>query len=618
MKAHILHCSKLTKKLDKILSNLDKNEIIIVTEQTLFDVINKKYTNDVIYIDLFSDQNPEDTINLVYEIMDDIKRSDNRINSKLEYSTDILINNFYYMIRITVNFLIQLEKCIEELGINRIVLYGGSNKVQFLAMHLAEGERPFQLLYKRSWFLNNFIYNTFKWKYDVEWKRKDSALYLKLVNIFRNNLVLSGKLITLLKKLIQVRRENKDIIINKKNPFAVILVRNPIQVSSLIPIYNEFKKVGEINPIFLSFENYSNNSLTKELSKYKVNNFNLIKLLTFSNVLKVYKNIFFMNQLKKSQLKKYKINNIELDLDLKNAINELKINWFDAKILKLVLDRVEEILNKDIKVLINNETHGYYAALQAMWAKQRGIVSVGIQHVIISERLIPRISWNDVMFTMSKETAEKLTLLKPNEKFIYAGPVAYDEYFNTTQHDSEFNNISIFTQPDDYTTEYIQIIKDLIDIRKRNNLSFKINVKLHPREKNINLFYELKELDPTIDIIANEVNSLQLIVRSDLVLSIHSGTLMQAIIIGTPSISINYDQKFKINVDFIQDDVTKKVYSKKELEAIFMDLDNFNKQYNVNRRKYLENKLGNYNGKAASRIYSILKDIIASNNNHKI
>jgi hypothetical protein len=261
----------------------------------------------------------------------------------------------------------------------------------------------------------------------------------------------------------------------------------------------------------------------------------------------------------------------------------------------------------DICCLINNETHSYHSAFQAEWIKKKNGISYGVQHVTIANKLKPRISRVNKMFMMSQNIANQLSKIKPNETFLFFGPLSYDYYFNKSQHGKVFHEISIFTQPDDFKKDYLEIIEDVINIINKHDLDFQLNIKLHPRERDAAIFEKFSERYSNLSIITNELSSNELVLKSDLIISINSGVIMQSIIIGTPIISVNYDLKHSVDVDFIKHSVTKKAKSKEELESYLLDLEKLNDEYKKNRELFFEENLNNYNGAASKSAYAYIK-----------
>lgn len=612
MKVHIILDDSLTNKIINLINVVDNESIIIFADKLLYNKLKKENPEKkFIWIDLFDENDSNEKVNMANDIAKDLIK----INPKLLYKgynlSELTVNPIYYnFISILFNLISKLDNFIKSNKITSITLYGGAPTEQYLGLTLSEGERPFQLLYKRSWYFNYFINQAFKEKYKIEWKNKTPKLYLKIMSYIKPKIIISGKLILLMKKFINKngnkKLKNQEL---KENLYTLLMVRNPIQVEPLKPIYYEYEKRQESTPLYLSFENYSNNKLEETLNKNNVRYFNLYELSSFKSLFSIF------NQLKKIKKsassknlnKSIKGNNIEINFD--KLSNELSVYWFDILLLIHLLEEFDNKITNKINNVINNETHGYYSAVETEWARRHGVSSAGIQHVSISDVMLPRISRVDVMFMMSRKITDLLARKKVDEKFIFVGPVAYDNFFDKSKHTDQFNKIVIFSQPDDFKKDYFRIIEDVIDIVKKNKLDIEIILKLHPREKDIQSFLKFDEIFDKFKVVTDEVSSSELIVESDLVLSIHSGTLMQSILIGTPSISINYDERHKIHADYILDDVTTKVISKKELEEKLLNLKLLNEDFYYNRKIYLKDKLENYNGNAAGKVYDYIKNL---------
>lgn len=618
MKAALMLDDSMSKKTYRRLNAIDKETLIILTDKIIFNNLKEKKPDySFIYVDIFSEKFSFNALELTEKFAKEINNQSKDFYLKNYNLFDMTINSFYgNFIKMVTNLVLSLREIIDAYNITDLILYEGSPKVQFSGVTLSEGERSFRFIYKRSWYLNYFVYNAFSEEIVIRWKSKTPYLYLSILNHIKPDIILLGKLALLLKRKIMFNKNTeyknksgKDYSISNK-PLIVIPVRNPIQVVPLVSIYNEILNNNKEKPIYLTLENYSNNKLQSLLQDKALEFFDLYSLLTFKKIIDYY---FRVKQYSRSKTtkKKYVIdierNNIKVKLE--PLIRELTIYWFDVVLYEDLLKNFEEKVNgkTSIKNIINNETHGHYAAFEGEWAKQKGITSIGIQHVAIPDTIKPRISWVDNMFMMSKEIFEKLSILKQDERFSYVGPIAYDLYFNTSNFRLS-DTITIFTQPDDYKCEYVQIIKDVIHIIERNDLRYKVIVKLHPREKDIKTFVNLKNLYKDIEILTNQIDSLDLIKASRFVISIFSGTLMQSIIIGTPGISINYANKYEINMDFINDEITKKVYSKNELEYIMLNEDKFIAEYLKNRSKYLSDNLEGYSGNASKEVYSFINN----------
>lgn len=605
MEAHIFHDNIVTKKCLKYLSNIDNNSIIIATNLDFYRRVEDLNLAKVIFVDPFEDSNSTESEKIVKQI---IKLVDHEMSLffKSVYTNKVLINKVYNNISMVINTVLKIQNIVKKYNIKTLVLYGGSDEEQLLGMNLAEGERPFRYLYKREWFLNNFIHNAFGDTLKIVWINKSNKMLLRFIKVNKVKSILLLKKYFLIKKVLQSKNSDRNGE-NIAKDAAIFVVRNPIQVNALLPFYNKVKNESELKATFLTFENYSNNSLQKVIKDKKIESFDIFNFLKASDINQIYKELnLFIKRKKNSEKTTFHFDINIIKIDIHSLINDLSIYWFDILVFKLGIDNFLFKSNINPKIIINNETHGYHAAIQYYWSNSMNVPNIGLQHVVISDKYLPRISWNDIMFLMSNKIKSRLTDIKPLETFEYLGPIAYDNYFNTTKHRGEFNKITVFTQPDDFKQEYFKIIEDLIRIKQEYNLNFKIEVKLHPREKDAKSYHKIVKKYSGIEVIGKEKDSNYLIQHSDVVISINSGVLMQAIIIGTPSISVNYDNKFTTKLDFIENDVTKKVYSFEMLKSIILNLEVLGVDYQKARRDYMKYELNDYNGNAADKIYKYL------------
>lgn len=609
MKAYLFFYVSLNDIPPKIISNLEDDSVVILTEQGLYTEFTNKFSNlKSIFINIFDDEYSIKATATAEKIMKEIHEKTSRQTIRGYNFSELLINELFSSIELVFNLIEKLEEVKEKHHITELCLYEGNPKVQFAPMALSEGERAFRFMYKRAWFLNYFVYKAFSEDIRIEWNYITPRIYLMFIRNIRSIIILIGKLFKIIMKIYLSRKNTVDKKYeNTQNPIILLVVRNPIQVEPLLPIYNEIDKNKDFTPLFIAIENYSNNNLIDTLERQKVSFIDSFQSLTFVSIAKCIYEIKKINTLSAM----HKISKVSfatkcVDIDLNDIIVNLRPFIFDILLFDNIFNRFVSKGN-DVQCLINNETHSYHPAIQTEWIRKRKGFSFGIQHVTIAYRFKPRISRVDTMFMMSKEIMCKLSEIKPDEKFVFLGPVSYDNFFNTTSHLNQFNTISIFTQPDDYKREYLQIIEDIIEIVNLNALDFSINIKLHPRERDYDSFNSIIKKYANIKIINYELSSNELIKMSDLVLSIHSGILMQSIIIGTPGISINYSNKHNINVDFINHNVTKKVFSKRELESCLLNLDLIDNEYKMNRENFINNILSNYDGKAAEKVFAFIK-----------
>lgn len=608
MKAYLILEDNIKNISSKRLARIETDSVIILTDRELYrEFKNKLIGTKLLLIDLFAEENGEEKAKLTQEIMEKLLNSNPCLNWSGYDLSDILVNQVFYQIEIILNCLNSMERIIKEYSITNLQLYCGNPKIQFMPLTLSEGERAFRFLYKRAWFLNWFVNEAFKDKLTIEWKNRTPATFLRFICTFRPLVIVAGKIVSMFKRAIK-KSNNMELDkseLDRDKPIAVLLVRNPIQVDPLTPIYQEIQDQNEFVPMFVTFENYSNNRLSNVVKDKKLRQFDLYKNLTYKTFIGLVKDIInFRKQNKNEVIISIENNGSMIPFYSNELFRNLLPFTIDIFLLVRLLDGFAK--NRRVGYLINNETHSYHSATQAEWSRKNGCLAFGIQHVSIANKLLPKISRVDTMFVMEKGIKDQLSLLKPDENFVYLGPLGYDQHFNTSTHKDKFKNISIFTQPDDFKKEYFQIIEDVMSILNDMNIDAQVNIKLHPRERDLDAFLKYEKKYSTVKIVSSEFSSNELIKNSDLVISIHSAVIMQAIISGTPTISMNYDKKHKINLNFINHDVTQKVTSKQELKTCLLNLDTLNKEYYINRKLFFHVFLEDYDGNAAKKVYDYI------------
>lgn len=615
VKAYLLLSTNFNKIPLKKIETIQSNTIVILTEKYLYEEFMIKYPNvRTAFIDLFSDINSKDASILTSYFLEDLLKEYPNFQWKDYELTEILVNQLFSPIEIIYNLIRGIDDILKKYKITSLILFGGSSKKQFFPLTLSEGERAFRFLYRREWFLNYFVYTEFNNKVLIEWNNRIPSVLLNCISYSRPLVILFGKFFALVNRLLKNRiLIGKNTQVDENKQIAVFLVRNPIQVEPLLPLYNEFKKRGKYSPLFLSFENYSNNKLVSKLDDMNVNYVDLLSNMTFKQIFNSLKEVF---RITRSRNKQKHSNYLIGDFNFRFSYSEIARN-FSPFILDIILvvDQLESFFEgkNEVCCLINNETHGYHSAIQANWVKKKGKMSYGVQHVAIANRYKPRISRVSTMFMMSDYIAKQLSEIKPDEKFLFLGPMSYDQHFNTTQHRNGLKTLSIFTQPDDFKNEYIQIIEQVLNIVSNHGLNLEINIKLHPRESDYESYNRIIRNNDKANILGKDYSSNELIKQSDLVISIHSGVLMQSIIIGTPSISVNFGMKHNIKFDFINHDVTKKITTNEELKFCLLNFECLNNDYKSNRLEYLKSYLNNYDGHAASKAYDYISKDIKTN-----
>lgn len=619
-KAVIFLENNISTKLNRIINKYPENTIIVLVDFSFYNKLKKIYPkNHFVLLKLLDENNENDKIEITNKIIKIIKGNTNKFEfDKIDLIYPFINELYSYSFKIIVNLIDQINNIIKKHKISKLILIEGNNKVEYFCCYYAEGERSKQRWYKRSWFLNYYIYHSFKNEINIEWKYKTNYIKLKTFKYLRSRLMLYRQIIKLLYKYVkyilksQKKLYLKNVLWNKKK--VLFLIASTIQISPLIPLYNYIEKNTNIEPLYLILDNrfQKNNERILKLKKLRY-----IKISEYINLKQILRLIFIEKKFdfsKDNNMIKINFKNKNISLNTKNILDEISQNWPSIIMRSLSLNRMMQVLDKkNIKFLINTETFTHQSAIYGNWSTKQGIKLYSIIFVAISEKIYPKMVWANAMFVMNPLICKKLKQKFEVKNVFSFGPLTYDNYFSTSVAKNPIKKIGIFTQPGIFTKDYINIIQDVFDIRVKLQLDFEVIIKVHQRERMAHLFRKKFKKYRKTKIFQNEIISQDIIKKLDLVISISSATIMQAIIIGTPVISINYKGKHSNSIrslDFLQDKVTKKINDQLELENILLNQEKFFKEFRENRKRFLKNKLNDYNGHSTEKIINyILEDI---------
>lgn len=593
--AHIVYDIKEFEK-----ANIENSDLVITT----CEKVNKRAICKQIKVILISlntyrpnEKSIQEYKNKVGKILDYIKFCD--IDLVLP-NMNTLYRNWFYVI----DFMIEsINDIVKNNSIHQIFIYGGHPNAVITTLTLAEGETPRIFMYKRSWLFNNFIRAAFMHSsINVIWLKKDNPHILKIINRIRINIIYHFKILNRILTTLR-KPKTKDENVLPENTEMIFLVRNPIQVEPLEGIYKEAHLFGK-KAVFAFSESYLKKGVRHELVSRNLPYINLESTINIKDIfnakkiLKIYKRAY----------KDKKVSIMGIEYLQYNLINDLTSYMFDEILrIKSLSRSLKKVNSYDSYILIHNETYNYRAAIDSLWANKNNYPIYSIQHVAMEGSKKPVMIWQDRMYMMTNNIADVLNKQSSSNKFRFLGPGAYDSVFDTSLSNKKLNNIAVFTQTDGLTNDYLDIIDDLIMIRKGYNLGYTIRVKLHPRETNVDIYLERYSQYQYIDICYGTINTNQIIQESDLAISIYSGVIFQSIIIGTPIISVNYNKKHKYSTDYIEDKVTLKAYTTDELINKIVNFKEVREEFFKFRRIYLMEALCNYKGDSNNKI---MKDII--------
>ena len=610
--------NKNSYKLHEVIKKHGRNIIIIVTESSIYSILKKEYPQyEIILVDLFNEQDAGAKIKFTNELISLLgKNNKNKIFENVDLVFSFINEIHTKSIKLILNIIESISEILEKNNISKLILIEGNRDVEYFCCFFAEGERSYQFLYKRSWFFNYYIFQSFKEQVSIFWEHETPQLKLKIFRWLRNYprlyLGFSKAIFRTIKYSLAKKSNYKNISYRANTKIVFLMVRIPIQVDPLISLYMSLKNDKSTTPVFLVFDDSCKHEVEKILKKRRCVYILLDEYLNLKDIIKFIflKKIF---NIPKGEKIPIIFKGKTISLGTKEILKEISSNWMKMIIRIGSLNKFLKSVGKNnIDFLVNTETFGSEAATMGIWASRYNISIFSIQHVAIGERLLPKMLWTNAMFMMSNKNCKKIKEISGDRNFIYVGPMAYDQYFNTSKSNYPIKKIAIFTQPDSYTCEYIKIINDTLDIRNELELNWEIIVKLHPREKKYKMFKNKYKNYSKLKVIKNEIISSDLIKEIDLTISISSGVILQSIIIGTPVLSINYNtNKYlwvnKNVIGFLKENVVRKIFTKDEFKCILEDSKDLINEFKKNRSYFLQRDFCGYNGDGADKFLNYIK-----------
>jgi len=484
-----------------------------------------------------------------FELLSSIRINLNRndylkIEEKLIKSTKInlarIFNNYKsYKTFFLGNETFFIPKILEFDLTNYFNIYFGHFEIIKKYIHK---ESPDKLIFFNC---NPYFFKFFK---DLRFYKKrvliynDSLLYksknvLKLISFFYFILFIIGRYFT--SKFYKPFKQNK---IQKKyvenNILFVIKTKN--QLKSVKPVYDSLKKEKKLNPIYYFIETF----------------------LNFRDIAKLFRFFFNMRRVLSRNQK-------NLFLNVKyNSINLQKIlKLFDSSQFFIRLARIfncRNNLNRFIQnqtpalVIIGNDFKGE-ERIAADYFKSRRIPTLYIPHAAIPV-IEEFVSKPDIMYyVLGGERDKEFYKIKgiPGENIEVVGIPRYENLYQGKIHKLKsvkdmFNGIIynfskdkftvlLTTNPiDDKANE--KIITSVVNSLKQLNLIDNLIIKLHPHE-NGKIHKEVIHKLKVNPIIVKSYNILDIIKSCNLLISQKSTTLLEAMIIGTPMILLDYINK---------------------------------------------------------------------------
>lgn len=541
-------------------------DVFLVNDTELFKELELRYKTFLVKYDLCDED-------------DSLQFSVNNFFEQLPNEVHFLKNKIFSRVfRPLTSIISQIEFIIAENIITEIMLFGGNN-YQYLALSGGEGEGE-KFLYKSSWFLNHYLNTYFKKSIKVIWIK--SSIFNKYIHIIRENKIFIKIIFKLLSSL--VSRRNKKVACflkqREENTFFITVVSAFLQYEQLKKILNN---INDSKKVFLtsSFSKLSKNHKIQNLLKYDsvgIRSF-------FYSLSKYYSTAKFI----RNKNIEYQINGKKIRFDPKAFCLAIKTNFL------IDYSHIHEL--KRILVSGNNRT--VYKLVSAYTIEDEivvinkvceyiGIKNYNFQIVSMAKVLIPQLKLAFRFYLYSERTFKLYK--KHSDSFRYYLPI----FNNSVDKNSEFIEkkyaLSIFTQPNEYTEQYLRFCDELFELIKCENLNSLILIKPHYREQKFLKFKEYEKKYTFIKVADKSLTPNVILNNSTFMISMTSAVLFESIILGCPGIvadlNKNY-QKFIYDNDVCFPEVNLTIKNVNEVMDILKNPLEFHKKYIINRTLWL-------------------------------
>lgn len=493
--------------------NIDESDIVLTQNYEYY--MNNRHTDKIYYVDFsLADENPKlaDNINEMFALLPD---------EYLRYR-----NTFYMRVfRPMYSIVMQIKSIIKQHHIDNMVLIGGSEHL-FLTLHFAEGEGS-KWWYKTSWFLNGIIKQYFEEDIPVHWIKKESSAKLAVINYVRDKLLLFRVImVKFILAIINKKRIAREYgFLNQKKP-VVSIVDLSLQYRHLSSLLGSIKA---LDPIYLVPHRI------KLEDDYKVVRCSPLRLLP---LIKLLCHEFKISKTKCKKVK-FKLLNKIVIIPMKCLNRSVKQTHFQfcyrIKELSLMFERLN--IPKQA-CIVTDMTFGDDIIVCNELAKLYEMQHFNFQYVVMSKMLFPQIKLADEYYLYSKNTYELYKTYSDSYKYYF--PVKMNPR-DHIYHFSKIIKIAIFTQPDKYTQRYLYFIGLLAERIETKKLSIQITIKLHYRQDRTEEFEKYASRFPFISIAGKKANCEELIIDSDISISITSSVLFEALMLGKIAAIVHLD-----------------------------------------------------------------------------
>ena len=413
----------------------------------------------------------------------------------------------------------------------------------------------------------------------------------------------------------------KRFKINSQKKHIIFIARTKNQIKSIYPIYKKLKKIGKCTPICynsLDYEDLILNHKFKEILRFILQ----LKKVWIGNLEKITKNVKYNS------------------LELKNVLKEL---YYDVlRKQSIYIYKIFYCFNLFIKfkppsfVIITNKHKGE-GRLLAKYCKLRNIPTIYVPHSSIAyfDEMVTK-SNIDYLTVPGRKDKEFLTNRgELQEKIFITGRPRYELFYNRSikplvEIKDMYDNKKIYTfEPNKFTILLTTNIRDdksndkilstVVHSLNKFNLLNNLIVKLHPNDNRVKIKEKFQNLNVN-PIIVRDYDILKLIASSNLLLARKSTTILEAMIIGIPTIvlditNMDFDHRYKYL--FLEDEALITVQNQKELDENLEKIIK-NEEFYKNYSKKIKNSSKAYSffdkdESPTEKIVKIISSVIKNN-----
>jgi hypothetical protein len=501
---------------------------------------------------------------------------------KSDFFRDLFISNapdiYNKNLKVVFLWLEALKHCLKYYKIEEIVFTDYVDSGSYMPFYEAEGEVNSKLFYRQFDFipkvLKSYLISNHK---NIQLSILNNHLRLFLIArvFFRRYCILFFKFLYYIFYSIFT----KSTVTKNRNIEHVFVSRSIVHTKYIKSIIEKSDDIA----LFLC-EAFKYKSENTKFSKFHFPRqiYSMYSYLSFIDVLSI---VFkcSINIFKKPVISNHIIKINDVPISLSNVYIEILISHVDVSILiRSILNFTKQLNN--IKSIISCEMVTQYSFFINNEFNKKNIKTVQLQTCELDYYRIPNFFFCNEFYFNSISDMLLFKKMYPSyaDKMIFKGiPICISPII--TRKSQQIKKVLFFSQ--NHEIDYqLEIIKQISKIAKKN---IKFYIKPHPRENFKQNIYKYRIYFPDL-FIFNEYNGDEF-VDFDIAITRISSITTELILLGIPV--INYPiSKFDLssNMKFLDSSFPTNVFNFEKLESIFLNFDNFIKDYEIFRKKFIE------------------------------